>query len=333
MKLEVQEAGEAPRRSLSLIMNPAAAEDEALQDALVRLRKLGHRVRTAIPQAPGEATQLTAAALEEGADTVVACGGDGTINEVLNGMRLDDHSLRPDCALGVIPFGTANDFCSGAGFDGMDARQILTQILDAKPRMVDVGRVNGERLFLNVASGGVPAELTAETSRPIKRALGSLAYLVKGLINIADLSAVPLKLRGEGFGWQGECYLLAVGNGRLAGGGFHISPEARIDDGLLDVVVITAELREVLKTLLEDLLEPGLHLEHEHVVYHRTPWLEIESDHDLQVNLDGEPIHGRSLRFDLLPRALPLYLPSLSPMLTAEEPPAQLEEGQEEEDR
>ena len=120
--------------------------------------------------------------------------------------------------------------------------------------------------------------------------------------------------------------MLAVGNGRLAGGGFHISPEARIDDGLFDVVIITAELREVLKTLLEDLLEPGLHLEHEHVIYHRTSWLELESDHDLQVNLDGEPIQGRRLSFKLLPRALPLHLPSLSPMLTAEEPPADLQE-------
>jgi diacylglycerol kinase family enzyme len=155
--------------------------------------------------------------------------------------------------------------------------------------------------------------VTVDTPPEIKRILGAAAYFLTGLRHMTDLQARYAGLIAPEFSWEGAFYALAVGNGRQAGGGFHVCPRALLDDGLLDVLVIPDMPRTHLFGLLAD-LRRGTHLEDLHVVYRRVPWLKIEAGEPLQINLDGEPIHGTAFQFQSLPRCLPVYLTPTAPL-------------------
>jgi diacylglycerol kinase family enzyme len=170
-------------------------------------------------------------------------------------------------------------------------------------RAIDVGELNG-RHFINVASAGFGAEITASTPIQLKKMLGGGAYSIMGLIKAMQLSPYfgRLVLPG-GEVIAGGMLFMAVGNNRLAGGGFNVAPLAKLDDGLLDLVVIRWEKGMNLAKLpaeLEDPLNPA----NEILFYRQLPAFEIQSDEKLHCNLDGEPILKKKFRFKALPRKL-----------------------------
>ncbi len=297
-------------RIIRIIVNGRAALDPRLREAVAQVRERGHRVEVRVTWEPGDARQFAAEAAESGIGTVVAAGGDGTLHEVVNGVVGTGEPMA--CALGVLPLGTANDFATTCGIPTADLLDALMLIAEGTPAPIDVGRL-GQRAFINVASGGFGAQVTVETPQELKRMLGAAAYFLTGLRHVTDLQACHASLAAPEFTWEGAFYALAVGNGRQAGGGFQICPRALLDDGLLDVVVIPSMPRALLLTLLDD-LRRATHLEDRHIVYRRVPVLRIESDEQLQVNLDGEPIRGDSFFFETLPRRIPFFLPPTAPL-------------------
>src|SRR5881275_2911033 len=134
--------------------------------------------------------------------TFEAAGGDGTVNEVVNG--LDGY----DVPLGIIPVGTANDFARQVGIPA-DADHAMDVILQRKPKRVDTASLNGRR-FLNVSTGGVGAEATAETPPDAKEALGAIAYAISGMRKLADFRAGRAHFAGDGFEYDGEFLMFAV---------------------------------------------------------------------------------------------------------------------------
>jgi lipid kinase YegS len=313
---------EKPRRSLRLILNDRAAASVELRAAVKELRASGHPIEARVIWEPGDAVLLAREAAEAGTDVVVAAGGDGTLNEVVNGVM----QARGRCAIGVLPFGTANDFATAAGVP-REPWETLSLVAQAEPISIDVGKLN-DRYFVNVASGGFGAQVTAQTPGPLKQALGGTAYLLTGLAQLINAEEQYARLSAPHFQWEGGLYLLAIGNARQAGGGFLVSPRAIVNDGLLDVTVMPSMGFVDLLDVLGDLLIKGTHAEHEQVVQFRVPRLDIHAQKPLHLNLDGEPLQGRTFHFRVLPRRLRFYLPPSTPLISANAVPEEPLQGQ-----
>lgn len=284
-------------RHFAMIIHGARAEREDVRHLIDWVRAKGHVVEPHVTLETGDATAMTAAAARSGVDSVIAIGGDGTVNEVING--LDGF----DTPLGIIPLGTANDFATQAGIPA-DVDHAMDVILHRKPVRIDTASLNGRR-FLNVSTGGVGAEATAETPPEAKETLGPVAYAITGVRKFAEFESHRATFRGADFAFDGEFMLFAVGLTRASGGGTLVTPNASVTDGLLDVCVVEAMGRAEFARLLlkikrgEHLGEPGVH-------YAQLSSVLIESDTSLSVNVDGESTDAR--RLDYVARRADLWI-------------------------
>lgn len=293
------------RRPVDLVVHGDRAAAEGLRTAVTELRARGHEVRVHVTWERGDARRLAARAARRasarGTGIVVAAGGDGTLNEVLNGVLAAAPAAGPSVPIGIVPLGTANDFARQANVPA-DPRAALALAANAAPVRVDVGRVNG-RAFLNVSTLGAAAEVTSETPASAKQTLGVLAYAMTGARRFVGGDApVAARVSGPGFSRELSFLLLAVGNARATGGGTVVTPLAALDDGLLDVCLVEPVARLSYARLLLE-LRRGEHLERDGVHYVQTPWLRVEAADPLAVNVDGEPLRARTLRYDVDPLA------------------------------
>jgi len=284
-----------------LILNGKGAGNEALREAVYNLRSAGIELAVRVTWEHGDAARYVAEATELGVETVIAGGGDGTINEVATALIAHPQSSRP--ALGIIPLGTANDFATSCGIP-LEMDQALTLAVHGRATDIDLASVNHERYFINMATGGFGTRITTETPERLKSALGGVSYFIHGLLRMDTLKADRCEITGPDFKWEGDALIIGIGNGRQAGGGQEICPEALINDGLLQLRLLTAE--ELLPSFLRSLLNGE---ENKNIVSTSLPWLEINAPHDMTFNLDGEPLTGKHFRIDILPNALQCRLP------------------------
>lgn len=289
-----------------VILHGKQAMNEQVRAAVGAQRERGWQLDVRLTWEAGDAARLVTEALAAGYTHVVAGGGDGTLRDVAEAMA----QAGTEASLVLLPLGTANDFARAAGVP-LEPEQALA-LLQSPARAIDLGQV-GDQVFLNMATGGFGSQVTANTSEDLKKVLGAAAYLFTGLSRFSELSAASVDLHGPDFHWQGDLLALGIGNGRQAGGGHVLCPQAQVDDGLLEVSILPAP-QEVVGTL-RSLLSDGLGLENL-FVRARLPWVEIKSSQGLDINLDGEPLQGDSLRFEVLPSALNVHLPSDSPLLS-----------------
>jgi lipid kinase YegS len=291
-----------------LILNGKSAQKPAVRKAVGELRKLGHIVEVRVTWEGGDVRRLVEEALRDATsglvDTIVAGGGDGTVNAIFGQAFMA--GIPAGCTFGILPLGTANDFARSIGVPVDDLTAALLLGATARASSIDMGLIDG-RPFVNMVTGGFGSRITAETDPGLKRRLGGLAYALTGIARIKDLSANGGVFRAEGFEWEGPFTALAIGNGRQAGGGIQLCPDARIDDGLLDLTILPylapREQPEILGRLLRDgaagvrgLLKTA-----------RSPWIEYESSEELHVNLDGEPIRTRRFRVECRPGAISVH--------------------------
>ncbi len=222
----------ARSRKVHLILNGKAAGNDALRVAIVQQREVGHRIEVRVTRKKGDARRFVSEASE--VEVLIAAGGDGTLNEVVHGLMDLSMDARP--ALGVVPLGTANDFATGCGIPH-EPEKALALCMDGDAIPIDVGKAN-DHWFLNVASVGFGAEVTATTSPELKRLLGSAAYAVMGAILATNVHQYQGGLILPDREITGSGPVAIVGNGRQTGGGVQVAPRACIDDGLLDVLVV-----------------------------------------------------------------------------------------------
>jgi lipid kinase YegS len=297
-------ANPAPvKRRLALFLNARAAADGELREAVERVRERGHEVDVRALWEPGEARRCAADAARRGFDVAVAAGGDGTLNEVADGVL----GAQGTTAVALLPYGTANDFATACGLTELPVLDGLRLASEGTPVRIDAGRAN-DRHFLNSASGGFGAEVTASTSPALKSLLGGLAYTLTGVVKFLTAEERQLRIRSPAGDWSGQHLLFSVGNNRLAGGGYRVAPKARLDDGLLDLIVVPETGLTEVPALIDDLFEDRT-INFNHIRHAQVPWVEVACGHEIQVNLDGEPIAGRAFRFEVLPGALPFFLP------------------------
>src|SRR5829696_5009761 len=219
-----------PSKHIALVIHGARADRADIRHLVNWVREKGHFVETLTTFNAGAAAAFAADAARRGVDVVAAAGGDGTINEVVNG--LDGY----DVPLGIIPLGTANDFAKQVGIPA-DADHAMDVILQRKPRRLDTASLNGRR-FLNVSTAGVGAQATAETPPEVKESLGPIAYAISGMRKLADFRPQHASFVGDGFTYEGEFLMFAVGLTRSTGGGTMVTPMASTTDGLMDLCII-----------------------------------------------------------------------------------------------
>jgi lipid kinase YegS len=284
------------------------ASDTRLRTAVSALRKDGQIVEMRVTWEPGDAVRLTGEAVAEAVlgkiNCIVAGGGDGTINEVFATAHMA--GLPDGCSLGIIPLGTANDFAHSAGVPTGDIAAALRIAASARPQWIDAGLLNG-RLFVNLVSGGFGSRVTVETDPKLKQRFCGLAYGITGITHFAELSENRGLFRADGFSWQGRFLALAIGNGRQAGGGIPLCPDALIDDGLLDLMILPA-MDHAARYAFSHLLREGASGIRAKLITTRSSWIEYVSMHDLNVNLDGEATVLKRFRVECRPRALPVRL-------------------------
>jgi YegS/Rv2252/BmrU family lipid kinase len=287
-----------------IIRPPADARRlEPLQRAVEQLRAEGHSVRARLTWERLDARRWARAAAMRGIDVVVAAGGDGTINQVVNGLAAADAGTR----LGVVPLGTANDFARGLQLP-FDVREALFSAVYGAPAPLDVARVN-RRCFVNVSIGGFVAEATRRARPRAKRMLGGMAYALQGARLLAGYRPIPALFRADGnVIHDGGFAFFAVANARMTGGGTPVAPAARPQDGLLDVTLVTDFSRSGLLRLLPH-IRAGTHLEQDGVISLRAREFTVEAVDDVPVNADGELVAGDSFRYEVFSRHLTLMVP------------------------
>lgn len=303
----------AQRRAI-LILHGKQSLNEQVREAVARKREQGWELDVRLTWEGGDAQRLVKEALAAGHRQVIAGGGDGTLRDIAEALAQSQTDDQP-ASLVILPLGTANDFARAAGVPlEVDA---ALDLLEVPARPVDLGEVDG-RLFLNMATGGFGSQVTANTSEDLKKVLGGAAYLFTGLTRFSELHAAYGELSGPDFHWAGDLLALGIGNGRQAGGGHVLCPNALADDGLLDISILPAP-QELVGTL-KGLLAGGLGIENM-FVRARLPWIELKSAQGLDINLDGEPLTCKHLRFEARPAALMVHLPTRSALLGDSETP------------
>ena len=301
-------AARAITKKIQLILNGKASGSDAFRTAIVQQRGVGPRIKVRLTRKVGDARRFAAEAGD--ADLLIVAGGDGTLNEVVHGLMDLSKTARP--ALGVVPLGTANDFAAGCGIP-RDPEQALALCLEGQQIPVDVGKAN-EHWFLNAASVGFGAAVTATTPPELKRLLGPAAYTVMGAILAMNVHHYRGRLTLPDREITGTGPVAIVGNGRQTGGGVQVTPRARIDDGLLDVLVVRQIPPIALLTAARELQE--LSPDGEFISYQQTAWAEVYPEEAIPVNLDGEPVRFSNVRYEAVPGAIRLVVPPNCPLLS-----------------
>ncbi|WP_443192540.1 lipid kinase YegS [Pseudomonas indica] len=290
-----------------LILHGKQATNDEVRAAVQTRREQGWDLAVRLTWEPGDAQRLVAEGLQAGYPIIVAGGGDGTLREVAEALA----NAGGQASLALLPLGTGNDFARAAGM-ALPPDEALA-VLDRPAVPVDLGQVDGQ-LFLNMATGGFGSKITANTPEELKKLLGSAAYFLTGLSRFPEVHASFGRFRGPDFEWEGEFLALGIGNGRQAGGGHVLCPQAVVDDGLLDICIVPAP--QDIPATLGTLLSGGILGLETVSVCARLPWIELDAPEGLALNLDGEPMQSTHLRFDARPAALRMHLPEGCPVLS-----------------
>ena len=228
---------------------------------------------------------------------IIAAGGDGTINIVVNAMI----NNGVDLPLAIFPSGTANDFAYY--FDIPHDIEGMAQIaLNDNYSYVDVGKIN-DKYFINVAAMGFMVDVSQKTDPNIKSTLGVMSYYLKGVSEVPKLQPIPIKIQSEEYSATEKMYFMLVLNGRSAGGFRRVGANSVINDGLLDVMLIKEMPLTELPGLLINFMQ-GNHTKNKNVVYFKTKKVRLETDHPIGTDIDGEKGCDFPLDIECIPRKL-----------------------------
>ncbi|MFC6824497.1 diacylglycerol/lipid kinase family protein [Halopelagius fulvigenes] len=292
-----------------LVRNPESGDGRQSERARDVAESRGYDLRNS---ADGdEARTLARDAAAAGATTIVACGGDGTLNRVVRGV--DEAGKLDDVRLGVVPAGTGNDFADNVGI--RDVEHAFEVVESGEERRIDLGSVRwtdgssggdsgaASNLFLNSCVCGLTAEASARTTPEAKRRFGVLAYVLSTLQRTRSFEGLELDVRAGSDrepAWSGQALMLLVGNGRrFPGEGMQ---QANMEDGLLNVVVV--EHAPALDYLTSGAADALLRRDASHLTRLKVPRLVVDAATPRQFSLDGEMVEERHLVADCRPGAM-----------------------------
>lgn len=265
------------------------------QTALIQraLRSAGLKCDLATTRGPGHGLELARQAAGEDWPTIVAAGGDGTVNEVVNGIMAAP-TLQRDVALGIIPLGTANDLATMLGLP-RSIEAACQRLAAGHTRQIDLGLVNG-RYFANNSAVGLEPMVTLAHEQ-LRRVRGSSRYVLAALKAIASAHPWQMGITWDDGTFEGPTTLVSVGNSPRTGGAFYMTPQAKLDDGYLDFVYAFGMGRLRLLALLPRTFA-GKHVNHPLVVQKRTRQLSITVEPASPIQADGEVFEKAAVKID-----------------------------------
>jgi len=295
----------------AIIANPKAGRGQAVPLAreLVRaIQSQGDAVVFDTTAKRGDAEQLAIKAVENGATRVIACGGDGTAHEVVNGL-MSASSAKP--LLGLLPTGRGNDLAEVLGLP-KDTARVTDVLLNGAAATIDLGCV-GDRYFATVATCGFDSEVSHRAHKcseyPLLR--GAFAYIYGVLVTLVRYVCKHVRLKGDFGEFRGSAFLVATANARQYGGGMKIVPEASIDDGCLDVCIVRPISKLQVVRMLPRVFS-GTHVTHPAVDIKKSRLLEITSGEPLSLWADGEPVGSTPATIEVVPQALRVLVSAAS---------------------
>ena len=288
-----------------VIFNPAARGDRARKFQAELAARSSECTLCPTPRA-GAAQSLASEAVAKGCRLIVAAGGDGTLNEVVNGVA-EHPLLLPQVRVGLLPLGTVNVFAKELGIPSQSA-SAWKVIHEGKTRQLDLGLAqwgSGHRYFIQLAGAGLDSRAIAAVDAELKRRLGALAYVAAGLRAFAS-EQIPLQVTWNGGEERGE--LVLIGNGRYYGGRFRLFPDAQMNDGLLDVCVFRRVNWSLLVRAGWGLFNHSI-ARQRGVRYFQTADLQISTAGDLFFELEGENVAPLPARFSIVPQKINFLVP------------------------
>lgn len=300
------------------IINPAAGHGRAAgvwESVREQALRLVPGSRAAFTSGPGEATQLALAAALEGAERIIAVGGDGTFCEALEGVMTAPERVRLKTALGAVPAGSGCDLSRHLKYprsrDG-----VLDMLARGACRRLDVGRLSytredgspGTRHFINIAAFGLAGDVARQIRRMGKPLGGTVSYALSSLLVMLGARAKALRLKADGRDISGRYHLGVLANTSSMGGGMLVAPGTKDDDGLMDLVLVADMGRLALAGKFPKLYN-GTHLGEPGVTLVPLRRLEADSDEPVWLNIDGEAEGRLPAVFEVLPGAASVMTP------------------------
>lgn len=288
-----------------IIYNPTSGRElfrKHLPEVLQKLEQAGYEASCHATTCAGDAIVAARNAVKRKFDVVIAAGGDGTINEVVNGLA--EHSYRPK--LGIIPVGTTNDFARAINVP-RSIEKAVDVIVEGMTMPIDIGRAN-DRYFVNIAGGGRLTELTYEVPSKLKTVLGQLAYYLKGIEMLPSIRPTYCKIEYDGKLFEGDIMLFLVSNSNSVGGFEKLAPNSSLNDGVFDLIILKkANLADFIRVVT--LAIRGEHIHDPRVVYTKANRIKVYPNDKMQINLDGEFGGLLPAEFINLYRHLELFVP------------------------
>jgi len=294
------------RKRARIIYNPTSGKElfkRTLPDVLIKLEKAGFETSAYATEKVGDATTEATRSVEQNYDVLIAAGGDGTLNEVINGIA--EQPNRPN--IGIIPMGTVNDFGRALHLPS-DIMSAIDVIIEGHTTCVDIGKMNS-RYFINLAAGGQLTQVSYETPSKLKSIVGPFAYYIKGFEMLPQMKAVDIRIEYDDEVFQGEALLFLLGLTNSMAGFEKLVPDAKLDDGYFTLIIVEkanlAELGHIMS-----LASRGEHTKHPKVHYKKAKAISVSSFVDMQLNVDGE--YGGKLpgNFLNLKQHIEVYTPS-----------------------
>ncbi len=301
---------------IALVVNPASANGNTAKrfpEVTAAFSEAGIDVSYQFTEGPEHATAITRQFLQDGYNLIISVGGDGTANEVVNGFFYEGQLINRQASAAFMSTGTGRDFGRTIGTPPV-IKDAVDHILKIPPRPVDLGRVNftgntGERLtryFINIAGLGLDGDTVARVNRTSKALGGFVSFLWGTLVSLMLYKNKEMAITVDGVEICHEpVTVVVVGNGRYFGGGMCIAPEAIVDDGLFDIIILRG-LSKISLLLNLPKVYGGRHLTHPRIKSLRGRKISITSLEGAMLDLDGEQPGRAPVEIELLPAALNL---------------------------
>lgn len=293
-------------KKVKMIINPSSGRQN-MEPKIDSLAKLllddGYLVAKFFTKKKDDAKNETIKTCEEGWDVIVACGGDGTVNEVAAGIGMSENKVP----VAIMAEGTVNDFANHMNIPTR-VPDFFRMIKEGKVIDVDLGKT-GENYFVNVAAGGLLTEVAYQVPIEAKALLGRMAYYFEGLkeIVIKDIEPIRVKFKSKEYTSQDNILLFIISNSSSIGGFKKLAPEADVLDNLLDVLIIKdSDLSEIANIFFNVLR--GEHINHPNVVYFKTADIEIEAETDVSIDVDGEYGGKLPAKFEVVPKGMRMFI-------------------------
>ena len=294
--------------NILFIVNPVAGKGLALKcvaevkATMSNLENIEYTIE--YTQKVGHAIDIAQSAACRGTDIIFAVGGDGTVNEVANGL------INTNSALAVIPGGSGNDFIRSLGISGSPS-EIIIDTINGDRKLIDVGLINN-RYFINISSVGFDAEVVLASQRAKKMYLsGSMAYIAGLIITIFTRKIIKVKMVIDDKEVEDNILLIAVANGKYYGGGMMAAPDALLDDGVFDICFIKNVKKSKMLVLFPQFMK-GKHEKFKEVTFYRSTKVYIESQSQISINVDGEVFKDTRVCFELIKGGILVAVPRAS---------------------